>query len=59
MNTTKKKKGFDIGGQHRSAAAAYVAGWADARPLALRIAPSLAPHLPDNFYVRPTALGEL
>lgn len=49
--------GFDIGCQHRSAAAAYVAGWADARPLVLRIAPSLAPHLPANFHVRPAALG--
>jgi hypothetical protein len=57
MRLKLRDGGFDIGGQHRVCAAAYVASWAAARPLILRLAPSLAAHLPADFHVRPAALG--
>ena len=57
MRLKLRDGGFDIGGQHRVCAAAYVASWAVARPLILRLAPSLAAHLPADFHVRPAALG--
>jgi hypothetical protein len=57
MRLKLRDGGFDIGGQHRSSAAAYVAGWAASRALVLRIAPSLAQHLPAQFYARPACLA--
>ena len=41
--------GLDIATQARTCAAAYVASWATARPLILRLCPSLAPNLPPDF----------
>jgi hypothetical protein len=58
MRLKLRDGGFDIGGQHRSAPAAYVAAWVTARRLIRRLAPSLAPHLPTHLHVRPAALGD-
>jgi len=57
MRLKLRDGGFDIGGQHRSAPAAYVAAWASARQLICRLAPSLAPLLPRELHVRPAGLG--
>ena len=46
MRLKLRDGGFDVGGQHRICGAAYVASWAAARPLILRLLPALAPHLP-------------
>jgi hypothetical protein len=58
MRLKLRDGGFDTGGQHRSAPAAYVAAWVTARKLIRRLAPSLAPHLPTHLHVRPAALGD-
>ena len=57
MRLKLRDGGFDIGSQHRVAAAAYVAAWTSARRLIIRLAPCLAVHLPVETHERPAALG--
>jgi hypothetical protein len=42
--------GFDIGNQHRICAPAYVASWATARPLVVKLLPGVSTLLPTNFH---------
>ena len=49
--------GLDIATQARTAPAAYVASWATARRLILRLCPSIAPFLPADFSRHPAPVG--
>jgi hypothetical protein len=42
--------GFDIGNQHRICAPAYVASWATARPLVVKLLPGVSTLLPTTFH---------
>ena len=45
ISLKQRDGGFGIGGEHRTSAAAYVASWATARPLIVKLLPPIDTHL--------------
>ena len=50
ISLKQRDGGFGIGGEHRTCAAAYIASWATARSLIVKLLPDINTHLPASLF---------